>query len=133
METFVTIIDFLILGLILAAPILLLVVLRKSNIKYFCVYYFLVGLLILGGTMCFFAWWTDKSDHILMEYYGYNFHGMNEHESYEKVLSENIERVKNMETSIMGIGWSLKAIFGFVIFVPYLVVVYVGNKFLSGR
>ena len=53
---------------------------------------------------------------------------MNHNEFYENVSSENMEKVKSLETSIMGIGWPLKAIFGFVIFLPYLIFVYIGKN-----
>jgi len=130
METYIAIIDFLILGLIMATPILLLVYFKKSNTKHSCIYYFLIGLLVSSGIICCFAWWTDKSNLILLEHYGYTFH-VNTTKSYENVLPENIERVKNMETSIMGVGWPLKAILGFIVFIPYLLLVYIGNKLLK--
>ena len=131
METFIIITYFLILGLIMTIPILLFVVFRKSNVKCPYIYYFLTGLLFLSVIICFFAWWGDKSSFILLEYYGYNIEGMSEIERYEKILPENIERVKKIENSIMGIGWPLKAIFGFLIFAPYLLIVYIGNKMIG--
>ncbi len=129
METLITIIDFLILGLIIISPIILLIVLEKTNIKYSNIYYFFIGLFISGGLIYFFAWWTDKSSFILLEHYGYKIYGINETESYKNVLPQNIERVKELKNSIMGISWVLKAIFGFIIFIPYLLIIYVANKF----
>ena len=126
MEIFLTIIDFLIFGLIIGTPILLFVVLKK--IKYRAFFYFLIGLVVLCGLIWTFAWWTDKSNHILLEYYGCNFYGMGEIERYCNVLSENMERVKGIEISLMGIGWTLKAMFGIVIFSPYLLIVYIGGR-----
>lgn len=131
METFIAIIDFLIFGLIVVTPILLLFFLKKLNIKNTYIYYFLIGLLVSGGIIYFFAWWTDKSNLILLEHYGYNIYGMNNVESYKEVLPENIEQVKKIEQSAMGIGWTLKAILGFVVLIPYLLLVYIGNKLLE--
>ena len=131
MEIFITILNFLILGMIIAIPIILLIVLKKFNIKYYFIYYFLIGLFLLGVVSYFFAWWADKSDMMLLEYYGFNFDAMNDTERYGNVLPENMERVKSIEISIMGIGWTLKAIFGFVIFLPYLLFVFIGDKLLQ--
>jgi len=126
METFIMIVSFLILGLIVASPILLLVVLKKLNIRFYAVYYFLIGLFLMGGMMYIFAWWGYKSDNMLLEHYGYNMDAMNETERYGNVLPENIKRVKEIEISVMGIGYPLKSIFGFITFIPYLLVVYIG-------
>ena len=131
METFVVVIDFLIFLLAIGSPILLLIVLKKLNTRYWHLFYFLTGLLVFCGAIWLSVWWTDKSYHILLEYYGYNIDGMSEKEFYGNVLPENMERVKRMETSIMGIGWPLKAMFGMVILSPYLLVVYFGNRVLE--
>jgi hypothetical protein len=131
MEIFIAIIDFLILGLLLVIPILLLFLLGKLNTNYYSIYYFLIGLLLAGVIIYFFAWWSYQSNCFLLEYYGYNINGLNETELFEKVLPENKERVINIEKSIMGIGWTLKAIFGFVVFFPYLCLISIINRFLE--
>jgi len=131
MDILLTIADFLIFGLIAAIPILWLVILKKSTIEFYEIYYFSIGLLLLGLVIYFSAWWSDKSDLMRLEYYGYNMDGMNETERYGKVSQENMERVKSIEIGIMGIGWQLKAIFGFITLIPYILVVYVGDKLLQ--
>ncbi|PHS64711.1 MAG: hypothetical protein COB12_08150 [Flavobacterium sp.] len=89
--------------------------------------YSLISLSILGILILTFAWWSYKSDLILLNHYGYNIDGMNHNEFYGNVTSENMEKVKSLETSIMGIGWPLKAMFEYVAFIPYLIFVYVGK------
>jgi hypothetical protein len=42
-----------------------------------------------------------------------------------------MEQVKSLETSIMGIGWPVKAIFGYVTFIPYLIFVYIGKIIIN--
>ena len=71
-----------------------------------------------------FAWWADTSDQMLLEHYGYNFDAMNHTERFGKVSPDNMERVKSLEISIMGIGWPLKAIMTYVFYSPYLLIVY---------
>ena len=119
MKIFVIIINFLLLLLIIGSPILLLVVLKKTNLKYYHITYFLTSLWILVVVVLIFAWWTDKSNIILLEHYGCNIYGMSDTERYCKVLPEDMEQVKRMEISMMGIGWPLKAIFGIVILSPF--------------
>lgn len=79
-----------------------------------------------------FAWWADTSDLILLKHYGYDIEGMNEKEFYGKVAPENMDKVRSLETSIMGIGWPLKAIMTFIFYSPYILIVY-GLTFFIGR
>ena len=74
--------------------------------------------------MILLAWWSNKSDQILLSYYGYNIDGMNEAEFYEKVSEKKIERVKELQRSLMGIGWPLKAIMSYIYYFPYLLIAY---------
>ena len=116
--------NFLTFGLIVLTPILLILTLEKFNIKRTFLVYLLIGLIALGILILVFSWWSYESDMILLRHYGYNIDGINEMEFYGKVSSKNMEQVKSLETSIMGIGWPLKAIFGYVIAVPYLLFIY---------
>ena len=42
-----------------------------------------------------------------------------------------MDKVKRLETSVMGIGWPVKAIFGFVMTIPYLIFVYIGKVLID--
>lgn len=129
MEKLIGISNILIIGLILVLPILLLRILNKQRIRRKLIYYFLIGILLLGLIICISAWWNHKADLMLLKHYGYNIDGMNETEFYGNVLSENMQKVKNIETSVMGIGWPLKAIFGIIMITPYLGIIYILNWF----
>ncbi|MBI3232887.1 MAG: hypothetical protein HYZ42_02410 [Bacteroidetes bacterium] len=131
METIITISGFLILGSIIIAPILILVILKRLNTKQTAIIYSLIGLPLLGVLMLIFAWWSYESNLMLLKHFGYNVDGMNEAEFFASVLPENMERVKRLEISVMGIGWPLKAIFGFVMTIPYLVFVYFGKLIID--
>ncbi|MEI6555620.1 MAG: hypothetical protein WCL70_08540 [Paludibacter sp.] len=131
METIIKIADLLILGLIIATPIILLLTVEKINMKRTFLVYFLIGLIVLGILIFAFSWWCDKSYMILLRNYGYNIDGMNDIEIYGKVLPSNMEQVKRLETSIMGIGWPLKAIFDYVYAIPYLLFIYLGKMFIK--
>ena len=127
METLIPITNFLILGLIIIAPILILIILKRLKTKWTVIIYSLIGLSVLGVLMLIFAWWRHESDLILLKHFGYNIDGMSETEFFGNVLPENMDKVKRLETSVMGIGWPVKAIFGYVMTIPYLIFVYIGK------
>lgn len=123
METIVIISDSLIFCLIIILPILLLAFLKKKKAKGVIVKYLILGFLLMALLIILSAAWSDTSNLMLLRYYGYDIENMN----YENVPLENIECVKNLVTSIMGIGWTLKAIFGIIMSIPYLIFVYLGQ------
>jgi len=127
METLITISNFLILGLIIIAPILTLIILKRLKTKRTVIIYSLIGLSVLGVLMLIFDWWSHESNLILLKHFGYNMDGMSETEFFGNVLPENLDKVKRLETSVLGIGWPVKAILGFVMTIPYLIIVYLGK------
>ena len=131
METIIKIADILILGLILSTPILLLLILQKLNTKRTFLIYLLIGVIVLGILIFTFSWWCDKSNMMLLRNYGYNIDGMNDIEIYGNVSPNDLEQIKRLETSIMGIGWQLKALFGYVFVIPYLLFIYLGKMLIT--
>ena len=131
METIIKIADLLILGLILSTPILLLLILEKLNTKRTFLIYLLIGVIVLGILIFTFSWWCDKSNMMLLRNYGYNIDGMNDIEIYGNVSPNNLEQIKRLETSIMGIDWQLKALFGYVFVIPYLLFIYLGKMLIT--
>jgi len=127
MEILIAISNFLILGLIISSPILLLLFLTKKNSKRIGIKYFVFGLFLMVLFIFIFAAWADLSNLILLNHYGYSVDGMN----YDNVLPENRGRVDRLVTSIMGIGWPLKAMFGFVMAISYLFFVYFGKILIN--
>lgn len=124
MEDITTNISFLLLVGLVLSPILILLRLNKSNIRYKFVSYLIISIIITASITWIFAWWSYISDIMLLAHYGYNIDGMNAKEFYGHVAAENMERVKSLEKNIMGIGWPLKAILSYVIYMPYLLLVY---------
>jgi 4-amino-4-deoxy-L-arabinose transferase-like glycosyltransferase len=128
MEVKTTIISLLFLVGLMLSPILIIRWLHKQNIKSKFIAYLLLGIVITAVLFLFFAWWTDTSNMMLLAHYGYNIDAMNETERFGQVAAENMERVKSLETSIMGIGWPLKAMMGYIVYMPYLLIIYFVTK-----
>lgn len=124
MENLIAFISFsLFIGIVLC-PILLLFKINKTKIRYKFIAYLTIGLILNAIIVFVFSWWSYTSDLILLEHYGYDIDGMNETEFYGNVIPENMDKVKSIQRSIMGIGWPLKAIFAFVFCSPWIIVVY---------
>jgi hypothetical protein len=132
MEILATLISIVLLIGLIVSPILIQSRLNKSNQKYKLVIYVFTATIFTSLPMLLFSWWSDKSNEILLSHYGYDFDAMNGAERFAKVASENIERVKKLEISMMGIGWPLKAIISYLFYFPYLLIIYfifnVANK-----
>ena len=124
MEKLITLVSFSLFVGILLCPILLLRKIKKTRIRYKFLTYLTIGLFLNAIIVFVFAWWSYTSDIILLEHYGYDIDGMNETEFYGNVIPENMDKVKSIQNSIMGIGWPLKAIFAFVFCSPWIIVVY---------
>lgn len=119
--------DIISLGLFLGlifSPIIIIWRLNRLNFQYKFIIYLAICVLTTATIALTFGWWTDYSDYKLLEHYGYNFNAMNDTERFETVSPENMERVKRLEISIMGIGWPLKVTMIYVFYFPYLLIVY---------
>lgn len=133
MENITAIVSFIfIIGLIIN-PIVIIWRLKKQNKKHSLLSYLVIGILATATINFGFSWWADTSDRILLAQYGYNSDGMNETEFYGKVTPENIKRVKELETSISGIGWPLKAMMTFFFYLPYLLIIYLISYLIEKR
>jgi len=112
-------------GIILITPILILLSLLEIFRKNIFIPYLVINLLTSALLIFLSVGIFSVSDEYIMEYYGYNFDGMSIEENYENVSFENIERVKQLEMSMMGIGRTFKAIFAYIFFIPYILLVYI--------
>lgn len=124
MEILTTILSFSLLLGIMACPILVLLALRKFYLKSNFSVYLILAITITSILTLVFAWWSDASNQILLSHYGYDVEAINDTERYGNVSPQNMERVKSLEGSIMGVGWPLKAFMSYVLYFPYLLIVY---------
>jgi hypothetical protein len=133
MEITVNFINIILLITLISSPIIILKFVNKSSIKFNFISYLTIGFVTTAIITLIFAWWGYESNILLLKHYDgywYNPDSGGYQVKYEKVLPENIERVKILERSHMGIGWPLKAIFMFVFFSPILLVVYFFNNLI---
>lgn len=135
MVTFIKIINFLFIIVLFLYPFLLKRLLNKSNVKFKHMFYLMFGGIMTLIIPILFAWWNNESTILLLKHYNgywYNPDSGSYQVEYYNVLPKNVEIVKNLERSYMGIGWPLKAIFGFIFFSPlyylYLLFVYSLNS-----
>ncbi len=131
MEFLTTTISIVLLIALFVSPILILLGLYKLNLKPFFVVYLVLSVAITSILTLTFGWWSDFSNQILLSHYGYNYYGMNEIERFKNVVPDNIERVKSLEICIMGVGWPLKAFVTYVVYSPYLLIVYIIGYFIK--
>ena len=130
MEILATIISFVLLVGIIAAPLLILVRFNRLNVRYKFVVFLIPALIITLILTFLFAWWSHTSNQILLSHYGYDFGAMSDAERFTNVSRENIERVKKVQMSMMGVGWPLRAFMTYVMYLPYLLVVYLISFFI---
>jgi len=125
METLTTTISITLLLGFLFTPIFLFIRIQKINkqILKFPIY-MILGIIFTLGFMWTTAWWSDTSKRKLLTHYGYNKDALNEMERFANVSDQNMEQVKRLEASLLGVGWPLKAMIASAFFSPYLLIVY---------
>lgn len=113
----------ILLGLVLF-PILLILFLRSHDKKTKFIKYIVIGTFLTVALILIEVWWYQRSFSILLSNYSYDFSALNDADRFFKVLSENMERVKVLETQMYSVGWPVKAFLWFWLYIPYLFIVY---------
>ena len=129
MEILNTAIKFALLIALIISPILLFNKLRKHSFKYPFILYLISAVLITFFLVMVLAWWSHFSTELLLSHYGYDSNAFTETERTRNVAVENLEKVKKLRISKMGIGWPLKAYIFYPFYFPYLLIVYFGMYF----
>jgi len=133
MEIITITISFILLIALIVSPLFLVNKLNRLNVKYNFIVYLISAIIITSVLTLVLGWWSHFSDKIILSHYGYNFDSMNDIERFENVSAENLERVKNLEIGMMGIGWPLKALMSYLVYSPYLLIVYIVTLFYTKR
>ena len=131
MEILLKIISFVLLVSLVIFPIFILKQLKKRKTKNVFILYLIISLLITFILILIIAWWSNFSNKLLLSHLGYDFEAMNDIQRFQNVASENLDKVKKLRISTMGIGWPLKAFIFYPFYLPYLLIVYFGSSFLT--
>ena len=126
MEILTTFITSVLLLAIIGSPFLVLFLVNKKNIRFKFLAYLTYGIILSLVITSTFAWWGDASNQILLSHYGYDFNTWNVADRIANVAEENLVRVENLRSSMMGIGWTLKTLMIYIFYFPYLILVYLG-------
>lgn len=129
MENLNTSLKFVFLIVLIISPILLLNKLYKRNLKTLFISYITTAIAVTFVLVLIMAWWSHFSIDLLLSHYGYNSNLLTETERLQPVAAENLDRVKTLYSTRMGIGWPLKAILFYIFYSPYLLIVYFGCYF----
>jgi len=131
MEILLKIISFVLLVSLVIFPIFILKQLKKRKTKNVFILYLIISLIITFILILIIAWWSNFSNKLLLSHLGYDFEAMNDIQRFQNVASENLDKVKKLRISTMGIGWPLKAFIFYPFYLPYLLIVYFGSSFLT--
>ena len=124
MEVLIQLLSFTLLISILIFPVLFLKKLYKRKTKNTVLLYFIICPIITFILVFSLAWWSYFSKNLLLSYYRYDFNDLDSIARLQNVAPENLDRVKKLRVSTMGIGWPSKAFMIYPFFFVYLVIVY---------
>jgi hypothetical protein len=129
MEIIIKAITFISIIALIALPILILNKIYKRNTKNTFIIYLITSIITTFGLILIVGRWVSFSNDFLLSHYGYDFNAMNDIERFKDVALENLDKVKELEMNMLGIGWPLKAFMFFLIYSPYLLIVYISTHF----
>lgn len=129
MEDLNTTIQYLLVIALIIFPVILLNKLYKRSLKKVFITYIITAVTVTFLLVLTLAWWSHFSIELLLSHYGYNADLLTETERLRNVSAENLDRVKTLDSSRMGIGWPVKAILFYIFYSPYLLIVYFGSYF----
>ena len=119
MKSFIDCISFIFIVFVVIYPIFIVPFIKD---KKYLVILILAFIIVDGVLLLVYFGWDDYSTKWLMEYYGYDLDGMSESECYRNVEPGDRVMVEGMSSHIMGIGWPLRAVFAYVLIIPFQII-----------
>lgn len=119
MKSFIDCISFIFIVFVVIYPIFIVPFIKD---KKYLVILILAFFIVDGILLLMFFGMDDYSTKWLMEYYGYDLDGMSESECYRNVEPGDMVMVEGMLSHIMGIGWPLRAVFAYVLIIPFQII-----------
>lgn len=118
-EKFHRLISFIFIAFVVIYPFFIVPFIKD---KKYLVSLILAFFIVDGVLLLVYFGWDDYSTKWLMEYYGYDLDGMSESECYRNVKPDDRGMVEGMLSHIMGIGWPLRAVFAYVLIIPFQII-----------
>lgn len=131
MEILITTIKFILIIILIFCPFLILIKLHKQNSNYSFAIYLILSAVTTFILVLVLAWWSHYSCQLLLSHFGYDNDAWSDLEKFKNITSENLNKVKEIDKSRMGIGWPLKAFIFYPFYFLYLLIVYVTNNFIK--
>lgn len=119
MKSFIDSINLIFIVFIVIYPFFIVPFIKD---KIYLMILILSFIIVDGIFLLVYFGWDDYSTKWLMEYYGYDLDGMCESECYRDVKPSDRVMVEGMLSHIMGIGWPLRAVFAYVIIIPFQII-----------
>ncbi len=119
MKSFIDSINLIFIVFIVIYPFFIVPFIKD---KIYLMILILSFIIVDGIFLLVYFGWDDYSTKWLMEYYGYNLDGMCERECYRDVKPSDRVMVEGMLSHIMGIGWPLRAVFAYVLIIPFQII-----------
>ena len=110
MEIAFNILNFILIAAILGSPIFFFYFLEPSRSWRKFALVLGLSLFTIVSVAAVFAWWTDFSTRMLIEYYGYNLDGLSAQERFKGVELLDRDKVDQLLIGYFGIGWPAKLI-----------------------
>lgn len=121
MKSFIDCINFIFIVFVFVVIYPIFIVPFIKDKKYLVIL-ILAFIIVDGVLLLVYFGWDDYSTKWLMEYYGYDLDGMSESECYRNVEPGDRVMVEGMSSHIMGIGWPLRAVFAYVLIIPFQII-----------
>jgi hypothetical protein len=119
MQYIASAIYFSILAMILTMPFLMPFLLRRKGYVTSLRLSSFLSLITCLLLVSLFAYLPDLYAHIRLDYLGFDFNGWSDEERVINIATEFRDEATKLYRSRMGIGWTLQAIIGAVLFIPY--------------
>jgi hypothetical protein len=119
MQYIVSAVYFFILAMILITPVAMPFLLRSKGSVTSLILSSFLSFISCGLLVSFLAYWPDLYASLRLDYLGFDFDGWSDKDRVRNIAPELRDEAIKLYQSRMGIGWSLQAIVGVVLLIPY--------------
>jgi hypothetical protein len=122
MQYIVSAIYFFILVMILITPFTMPFLLKRKGYVASLLLSSFLSFIVCLLLVSFLAYFPDLYANLRLDYLGFDFDGWSDEDRVRNIAPELRDEATKLYWSIMGIGWTFKAIIGAVLLIPYQIV-----------